>query len=208
MATHSSTLAWEIPWTEEPGGLQSMGLQRSQHDLAAKQSKREGNGKSVRNIHDLSENRGVVGLQTGAVLHSSLYRNLTGCCHGNHQTLIVLVGVSFSMLMSYSYRACIIRLKVSWKSNLSLSWALFSCSVMSDSLRPRGLQHARLPCPSLSPRVCSNSGPSNHLTSVALFSSCLQSSTASGSLPMSRLFTSGGQSIGASASVLPMNIQD
>jgi len=132
MATHSSTLAWEIPWTEEPGGLQSMGSQRSQHDLAAKQSNREGNGKSVRNIHDLSENRGVVGLQTGAVLLSSLYRNLTGCCHGNHQTLIVLVGVSFSMLMSYSYRACIIRLKVSCKSNLPLSWALFSCSVMSD----------------------------------------------------------------------------
>ena len=193
MATHSSTLAWEIPWTEEPGGLQSMGSQRSQHDLAAKQSKREGNGKSVRNIHDLSENRGVVGLQTGAVLHSSLYRNLTGCCHGNHQTLIVLVGVSFSVLMSYSYRACIIRLKVSWKSNLSLSWALFSCSVMSDSLRPRGLQHARLPCPSLSPGAYSDSCLLNQrchptiASSVIPFSFCLLSFPALGSFLLRQL---------------------
>ena len=72
-----------------------------------------------------------------------------------------------------------------------------------------------LPCPSLSPRVCSNSCPLNwwcHPTissSVTPFSSCLQSFPASGSFPVSRLFTSGGQSIGASASasVLPMNIQ-
>ena len=86
---------------------------------------------------------------------------------------------------------------------------------MSNSLRPHGLQHARLPCPSLSPRVSSNSCPLSqwcHPTissSVVPFSSCLQSLPASGSFPMSRLFTSGGQSIGvsASASGLPMNIQ-
>ena len=77
------------------------------------------------------------------------------------------------------------------------------------------LQHARLPSPSSSPRVCSNSCPLSqwcHPTissSVAPFSSCLQSFLASESLSMSQLFTSGGQSIGASASasVLPMNIQ-
>ena len=88
-------------------------------------------------------------------------------------------------------------------------------SVVSDSLRPHGLQHARLPCPSLSPRVCSNSRPLSqwcHPTissSAAPFSSCLQSFPASGFFPMSQLFTSGGQSIGASASAsfLPMNIQ-
>ena len=90
---------------------------------------------------------------------------------------------------------------------------LFSCSVVSDSLRPHGLQHARLPCPSLSPRVCSNSCPLSrwcHPTissSGVPFSSYLLSSPASGSFLMSRLFTSGGQSIGASASVFPMNIQ-
>ena len=91
-----------------------------------------------------------------------------------------------------------------------------SCLVVSDSWRLRGLQHTRLPCPSLSPWACSNSCPLNrrcHPTissSVVPFSSCLQSFPASGSFPMSQFFTSGGQSIGASASasVLPMNIQD
>ena len=86
---------------------------------------------------------------------------------------------------------------------------------MSNSLRPHGLWHARLPCPSLSPRVCSNSCPLSrwcHPTissSVVPFSSCLQSFPASGSFPMSQVFTSGGQNIGASTStsVLPMNIQ-
>ena len=85
---------------------------------------------------------------------------------------------------------------------------------MSDSLWPHGLQHTRFPCPSLSPGVCSNSHPLNqwcYLTissSVALFSSCPQSFPASGYFPMSRLFPSGGQSIGALPLVLPMPIQD
>ena len=96
-------------------------------------------------------------------------------------------------------------------------WLLlsFSCWVMSNSFRPHGLQHTRLLCPSLSPRVCSNSCSSSlwcHPAisfSVAPFSSCLQSFPALGSFPTSRLFASGGQSIGASASVSmrPMNIQ-
>ena len=87
---------------------------------------------------------------------------------------------------------------------------------MSDSLRPHGLQHARLPCPSPTPRIYSNSCPLSqwcHPTissSVVPFSSCSQSFPASRSLPMSQFFESGGQSIGVSAStsVLPMNIQD
>ena len=87
---------------------------------------------------------------------------------------------------------------------------------MSYSLQPHGLHHARLPCPSSSPRACSNSYPLSqwcHPTissSVIPFSPCLQSYPASGSFLMGRLFASGGQSIGASssASVLPMNIQD
>ena len=90
---------------------------------------------------------------------------------------------------------------------------LFSHSVVSYSLWPLGLQHSR---PSPSPGVCSNSCPLSwwcHPTissSVIPFDSCLQSSPASGSFPMSGLFPSGGQSIGASASAsgLPMNIQD
>ena len=87
---------------------------------------------------------------------------------------------------------------------------------MSDCLWPHGLQHTRLPCPSLSPRVCSNSCPLSwwcHPTipsSAVPFSSCPQSFPASGSFPVSQLFASGGQTIQASASapVLAMNIQD
>ena len=91
----------------------------------------------------------------------------------------------------------------------------FSCSVVSDSLRPHGLQHCRLPCPSLYPGACSNSCLSSRWchpiisSSVVRFSSCLQSFPASESFPMSQLFKSGSQSTGASASasVFPMNIQ-
>ena len=84
---------------------------------------------------------------------------------------------------------------------------------MSDSSQPHGLQHTRLLCPPLSPKVCSKSCPLSpwcYLTissSAAPFSFCLQSLPASGSFPMNQLFTSAGQSIGALASVLPMNIQ-
>ena len=87
---------------------------------------------------------------------------------------------------------------------------------MSDSLQPYGLQHSKLPCSSPTQGACSNSRPLSwwwHPTissSVVPFSSCLQSFPASGSFQMSQLFTSGGQSIGVSAStsVFPMNIQD
>ena len=93
---------------------------------------------------------------------------------------------------------------------------LFSRSVTCNSLWPHGLQHPRYPCPSPSLRACPNSRPLSwwcHPTisfSVVQVSSCLQSLPASGSFLMSQLFTSGGQSFGASASasVLPMNIQN
>ena len=84
---------------------------------------------------------------------------------------------------------------------------------MSNSLQPHGLQHSRLPCPSPSPGVYSNSCPSSQwchpITSsfIIPFPSCLQSFPASGSFPTSPLFPSGSQSIEASASVLPVNIQ-
>ena len=90
---------------------------------------------------------------------------------------------------------------------------LFSHPVVSHSLWPHGLQHTRLPHPPLSPRVCSNSRPLSqwcHPTissSVAPFSSGPQFFPASRSFSMSRPFASGGQSIGALALVLPMNIQ-
>ena len=90
----------------------------------------------------------------------------------------------------------------------------FSHSVVSDSLWPHGLQHARPPCPSATPRAFSNSCPWSrwcHLSissSVVLFLSCLKLFPASGSFTMCQFFTTGGQSIGASASVLSMNFQN
>ena len=91
----------------------------------------------------------------------------------------------------------------------------FSHSVVSDLLQPHELQHVRLPCPSPTPRACSNSCAlsqwcySTILSFVVPFSSCLQSFPASGSFPMSQFFASGDQNIGvsASASVLPINTQ-
>ena len=97
----------------------------------------------------------------------------------------------------------------------AVSSVQFSQSVVSDSLQTHGLQHTRPPCPSPVPGAYSNSCPSSrwcHPTissSVVPFSSCLLSFPASRSFPMSQLFTSGGQSIGVSAStsVFPMNIR-
>ena len=106
-----------------------------------------------------------------------------------------------------------------WRNNrdcysegLIYIFVVFSCSVVSNLLPPHGWQRSRLPCPSLSLRVCSNSYPLSWWSRPTISSSvvpfsCLQSFPASGSFPMSQLFVSGGQSIGASASVLPMNIQ-
>ena len=106
--------------------------------------------------------------------------------------------------------------QIFFKNRVQFSSAQSSRSVVSDSLRPHELQHARPPCPSPTPRVYSNSCPSSQWChpaispSVIPFSSCPQSLPASGSFPMSQLFTWGGQSIGVSAlaSVLPVNTQD
>ena len=103
-----------------------------------------------------------------------------------------------------------------WYSVSFSCCSLFSHSVMPDSLWPHGLQQARLPCPSPTPGAYTNSYSLSqwcHPTissSVVPLSSCLRSFPASGSFPMRQFLTSGGQSIGvsASASVLSMNIQD
>ena len=111
------------------------------------------------------------------------------------------------------------KLSTQWKSCVKqnqLILLLPSHSVLSDSLWPHGMQHARLSCPSLCLGDCSDLGLLSQwchptmLSSVTPFFSCPQSFPASGSFPMSMLFTSGGQSIGASASVfvLPMNIKN
>ena len=103
-----------------------------------------------------------------------------------------------------------------WEAHISvIQFSQFSHSVVSDSLWPHGLKHARPPCPSPTPGAYSNSCPLSQrchptISSSAIPFSHLQSFPASGSFPVSQFFTSGGQSIGASASalVLPKNIQD
>ena len=112
-----------------------------------------------------------------------------------------------------SFKRIKVRLPV--PSYLTCGSIQFSCFVMSDSLQPHGLQHARLPCPSPTPGACSNSCPlswwchSTISSSVVPFSSYLQSFPSSGSFPVSQFVTSGSQStaVSASALVLPMNIQ-
>ena len=101
-------------------------------------------------------------------------------------------------------------------SSVTFIFQFSSVAQSCPTLWPRGLQHARLPCPSPTPRACANSCPSSRWchpsisSSVIPFSFCLPSFPVSRSFPMSQFFTSGGQSIGVSAlaSVLPMNIQD
>ena len=138
----------------------------------------------------------------------------TGACsnscplsHWCHPTISSLSPHSSSCLKSFPE-----------SGSFPMSWLLTSVQllVMSDSLWPHELQHARPTCPSPTPRVHSNSRPSSqwcHLvisSSVVPFSSCPQSLPASESFPMSQLFAWGGQSIGASAlaSFLPKNTQD
>ena len=126
MSIHFSILAWRIPWTEEPGGLQSLGHRRVRYDLAAKQQQ--------------------------------------------HYIYILFLG-----------RLC--------------AALLLSCQVVSNSLWPHGPQHARPPCPSLSPGICSSSCPVSQwccltsLSSAALFFFCLQSLPASEAFPVSWLST-------------------
>ena len=128
--------------------------------------------------------------------------------------LIISAYVHISLLGNNFFRSMNIYYNMIRKQNdMSVQ---FSRSVVSDSLQPHGWQLPRLPCPSPTPRACSNSCPSSQWylptieSSVIYFSSCLQSFPASGSFPVSQFFASGGHSIGvsASASVLLVNIQD
>ena len=127
---------------------------------------------------------------------------MLSCCVCRHNMNMLVIS---NTVIGWFLRKC-----------LHFSSVQFSRSVVSDSLPPHELQHSRPPCPSPTPRVHSNSCPSSrwcHLaisSSVVPFSSCPQPLPASGSFPMSQLFTSGGQSTGVAAltSVLPMYTQD
>ena len=182
MAPHSSTLAWKIPWMEEPGELQSMGSLRVRHNW-------------------------VTSLSLFTFMH---WRRkwqptpvfLPGESQGRGAWWAAIYGIAQSWT----------RLKRLSSSSSSIASVQFSCSVVSDSLWPHESQHTWPPCPSPTPGVHSNSSPSSRwchpaITSSVVPFSCPQSLPASESFPVSQLCTWGGQSIGVSAlaSVLPMN---
>ena len=127
--------------------------------------------------------------------------------------LLSVQGTLKRLLQHHTSKASILHRSAFFMVQLSHPYMLFSCSVMSYSLWPHGLQHARFPHCSPPAWVCSNSCPLSwwcHPTissSVVPFSSCLHSCPESGSFLLSLFFTSGGQRIGASASVHPMNIE-
>ena len=199
MATHSSILAWRIPWTEERGGLQVMGLQRIRHD-------RSNLAHTVLCLVFSSKQR----LDSDAYFIRQLWRSRwddacsSAYYSGWSQKFPINVSHNRKKILDFSLRA---------KPHSGLSSGLLSFSrwVVFNSL----LQHVRLLCPPLSPGLCSNSHPLSRCchptipSSVARFSFSPQSVPAAGSFPVSRLFATGGQSIGgsASASVLPVNIQ-
>ena len=137
-----------------------------------------------------------INLKSLSTLFPDVTRPLLHCCKFSPDLVQILLSTLMKIVGMYSVLCC--------------------CSVAKLCLtlrEPHGLKHARLPCPSPSPGVC----PSSHslhcqchptiLSSVTIFSFCLQSFPESGSFPLSRLFQSGGQIIEASASVLPMSIQ-
>ena len=134
-----------------------------------------------------------------------------------HQSVNKLIGKYINTYLPINMYICIYMYSMYTSKCRSCVFLLllFSHWVVSNSLWPHGLQHARLPCPLPSSRACSNLCPlswwchPNISSFVIPFSSCLQSFLASGSFPMSWLFMSSGQSIEASASVsvFPMNIQ-
>ena len=139
--------------------------------------------------------------------------------------IVYICHIVFAHWFLYGYLGCVRILAIVNNASVNLRVHVFfqvnvficpCCCCSVAKLQPNGLQHARLLCPPISPRDCSNSCPLSrwcHLTissSATPFCFCLHSFPASGSFPTSRLFASGSQSIGASASasVLPVNIQD
>ena len=228
MSTHSSILAWRIPGMEEPGGLLSMGLHRVGHHwsyIAAAAGMQQSPHHLPPFIHYLLciPHTASVSWKVSVGLEPQPSK---GRDEGLHIAFFlwswalpsVLYGLSvFYICLSVFYISVrIYCIEKNFLIKYLFSSVQFSHSIVSDSSQPHGPQHARLPCPSPTPRVCSNSCPLSqwcHPTissSVVPFFSYLQSLPPSGSFQMSQLFTLGGQSIGVSVStsVLPMNTQN
>ena len=145
------------------------------------------------------------------ILKSETFKSLTDKIWNNKLQvhLSTCIPEQFSFHIQTCSQHLILRLSISFKL------LLFSCQVVFDSSQPHSLQHTRLPCPLPSPGICPSSSPlhqwchSTISSSVIPFFSCPQSFPASGSFKMNQIFTSGGQSIGssASASVLSKSLQ-
>ena len=200
MAPHSSTHAWKIPWMEEPGGLQSMGSLGVGHDWATSLSlstfmhwRRKWQPTPVFLPRESHGRGSLVGFRLWGRTES----DMSEATYQQQQQQATVHGVakSWTRLSNFTF---------TFSSLQSLS------PILCDPMNPRP------PCPTPTPRVHPNPCPLSqwcHPTtssSVIPFSSCPQSFPTSGSFQMSQLFTSGDQSIGvsASASVLPMNIQN
>ena len=172
MATHSSVLAWRIPGMGKPGGLLSMGSHRVRQDW------RDSSSSSSLSFK----------LTCNPALSNFMARaNMVTYCYLHSLPLGRLKNFDISFVF---YSSTIIYFNLFFQLYWETSSVQFSHSVMSDSLWPNGLQHARCSCPSPTPRDYLNSCSLSqwcHPTissSVAPFSSCLQSFLASGSFPM------------------------
>ena len=141
---------------------------------------------------------------SGWVISTTHSSSFLTCSSGSSNILLILISVTLISAVPFfsSGWFFVVFSQFHWTSHFTS----VSHSVVSDSLRPHGQRHPKLPCPSATPGVYSNSCPLNRrcyptISSCAIpFSSCLQSFPASGSFPMSQLFTWGGQCIGVSAS--------
>ena len=197
MAIHSGILDWRIQWTEEPGGLQSVGSQRVRHDwrdLACMHqfSSVTQSCSTLCDPMDCSK-PGFPASPTPRACSNSC--PLSQWCYPTISSSECISSVQFSSVA----QSC------------PTPWDPMNCSTPGLPVH----QHARPLCPSPTPRVHPNPCPSSQwchptISSSVVPFSCPQSLPASGSFPMSQLFTWGGQSIGvsASASILPMNTQD
>ena len=148
MATHSSILAWESPWTEEPGGLQSMGQQRVVHNLATEHA--------CRNLQPMD------GLIPSHPMHTSCRIWFGSGSLGSllsRKSSKNWVRIQFGQKMAFFLKSKMAKSFISFLNMCQFSSVQFSHSLMSDSLQPHGLQHTRPPCPSPTPRVYSNSYP-------------------------------------------------